>query len=105
VSESVKATFNYQTHTKASLRQFFTGVNSVVSANYKYLKINPNGITVLANPNDIGGQMMITGDEYGVLKTDSDDKVRTEKDALYAVIGVENGERKFVEWREFTNFI
>ncbi|RPA71090.1 hypothetical protein BJ508DRAFT_336402 [Ascobolus immersus RN42] len=98
----VKATFNRVDHDYNSLKQFFGGVYSVISKNYDFLSITPLDVVVLPNPNDKGGIVVMTGREEGALK--GSDTVRVERDAVFAVVKEINGERRFTEWREVTNF-
>ena len=99
----MKATFNFVTHDFASLKKFFTGVYGVVSTNYEYLRIEPVDAVVLGNAGDNGGLVYMTGRESGLLKA-AGSQERTERDAVFAIVKEINGTRKFVEWRETTNF-
>jgi hypothetical protein len=98
----VRASFNRVDYDYAGLKQFFSGVYSVVSANYDFLSITPVDLVVLPNPNDLGGIVYMTGREEGAKKGNS--TVRVERDAVFAVVTEIDGKRKFTEWREITNF-
>jgi hypothetical protein len=101
-SRDVKASFNFVEHDFDSLKAFFTGVFSTVSANYVSLIIDPIDWVVVPMPTGLGGNVYSTGNETGVLKNGT---VRSERDAAFGVIGEEHGKRKIIEWRESTNFV
>jgi hypothetical protein len=103
IDPNVRASFNWVDYDFAGLKQLFTGYYSLISANYDFLVITPVDVVVLQNPDDMGGIMYSTGIEEGALKGNS--TVRSERDALFAIVTEINGERKFTEWREVTNFI
>ncbi|KAH8591031.1 hypothetical protein B0O99DRAFT_281514 [Bisporella sp. PMI_857] len=100
---NLKATFNFAPHNFTSLKRFFSGVYSVASTKYDYLAITPlDSVVVPSTTGGLGGVVYMTGREAGKLKGNS--TVRVERDAVFAVVSEVNGQRKFTEWRESTNF-
>ncbi|KAF7368798.1 hypothetical protein MVEN_00204900 [Mycena venus] len=101
-NQTLVASFGLPKYNYSSLMGFYTLVNELIAADgYNPFTVEFTSITINPNANDAGGIAVATG----LVKGYKDGAlVASATDGLFATISVVDGERKYTEWHEISNF-
>ncbi|KAJ7694870.1 hypothetical protein B0H17DRAFT_1199022 [Mycena rosella] len=101
--QSVVASFNQATYNFTTLRGLYGVFNGLMAASgYDEFAVAFTSTTIFPSPSDAGGIAVATGILRGYK---NGTLVETATDGLFASISIVDGERKFTEWHEISNFL
>ncbi|KZV71143.1 hypothetical protein PENSPDRAFT_578233 [Peniophora sp. CONT] len=100
-SPDLTATFGINSYNYTTLKEYFFGTQEALASQFEFYAVEIDSRVALASPDGVGGQVLLTGKQYGVLRSSGEEVVGT--DGVYSVIKEVNGQRLITEWRDFTN--
>ncbi|VDB95361.1 unnamed protein product [Peniophora sp. CBMAI 1063] len=100
-SPDLTATFGINSYNFTTLKAYWTATQSALASQFEFFAVEITNRVALAAPGGVGGQVLLTGMEYGVLRSTGEEVVGT--NGAYGVIEEVDGQRLITEWHDFTN--